>query len=169
MKIKNILNIIINIILVLVILLFFLSTAFFRVKIPTGSMERTISIGDVLLVKRLSFCKEINRGDICVFKKQEEQMLLIKRVIGLPGEKVEMINGQVYIDGNKLMESYVSSQCDTNKTFYVPEDSYLFLGDNRANSSDARYWINPYVEKRDILGIACYRISPSLSQLEKNN
>ena len=61
-----------------------------------------------------------------------------------------MKDGTVYINDKKLKESYVSSECDTNQVFYVPDNSYLFLGDNRANSSDARYWENPYINKKYI-------------------
>ena len=59
---------------------------FFIAKVPSGSMLNTIKIGDMLLVKNSFFCNEIKRGDICVFKKTGENFLLVKRVVGLPGE-----------------------------------------------------------------------------------
>lgn len=122
----------------------------------------------MLLVKNSFFCNEIKRGDICVFKKTGENFLLVKRVVGLPGEKVEMKDGTVYINDKKLKESYVSSECDTNQVFYVPDNSYLFLGDNRANSSDARYWENPYINKKYIKGIVQCKVYPHYSKLKNN-
>lgn len=130
-----------------------LLNVFFVAKVPSGSMLNTIKIGDMLLVKNTSFCDKIERGDICVFKKTGESFLLVKRVVGLPGEKVEMKDGTVYINDRKLEENYVSSKCDTNQVFYVPDNSYLFLGDNRANSNDARFWDDHYIAKKCIKGI----------------
>ena len=112
---------------------------FFLAKVPSGSMLNTIKIGDILLVKNSHFSKEIKRGDICV-----------------------------YINDKKLQEDYVSSKCSTNEVFYVPDNSYLFLGDNRANSSDARYWSNPYVDKKYIKGIVQCRVRPSYQSLRTN-
>ena len=151
-------------ILCIAITLFF--NIFFLAKVPSGSMLNTIKIGDMLLVKNSFFCKKIKRGDVCVFKKTGEDFLLVKRVVGLPGEKVEMKDGMVYINDKKLEESYVSSKCDTNKVFYVPDNSYLFLGDNRANSSDARYWENPYVNRKYIKGVVQCKVYPHYSKLK---
>lgn len=149
----------------LLLTLIFLSV-FFTAKVPTGSMLNTIQLNDILLVQKKFFHPTIKRGDICVFKKTGEDFLLVKRVVGLPGEKVEMKDGVVYINDKKLDEPYVSSKCDTNQVFYVPENSYLFLGDNRANSSDARYWSNPYVDKKYIKGVVLCRISPNIEKLK---
>lgn len=153
--------------LLCVALVLFLNV-FFIAKVPSGSMLNTIKIGDMLLVKNSFFCNEIERGDICVFKKTGDNFLLVKRVVGLPGEKVEMKDGTVYINDKKLKESYVSSECDTNQVFYVPDNSYLFLGDNRANSSDARYWENPYINKKYIKGIVQCKVYPHYSKLKNN-
>ena len=150
----------------LILTMFF--NVFFLAKVPSGSMLNTIKIGDILLVKNSHFSKEIKRGDICVFKKTGEEFLLVKRVVGLPGEKVELKDGTVYINDKKLQEDYVSSKCSTNEVFYVPYNSYLFLGDNRANSSDARYWSNPYVDKKYIKGIVQCRVRPSYQSLRTN-
>lgn len=162
MKLKKIFNSLFTCVL-LCMLAFVL--VFFTAKVPTGSMLNTIKINDMLLVKRSPFCKKIKRGDICVFKKTGEAFLLVKRVIGLPGEKVEMKDGTVYVNDKKLNEKYVSSECDTNQVFYVPDNSYLFLGDNRANSSDARYWDNPYINRKYIKGVVVCKLSPSISMI----
>lgn len=162
MRLTKLIN---KVVIVIALFILIFICGFFTARVPTGSMLNTIQLENILLVKRTPFCKTIKRGDICVFKKSGENFLLVKRVIGLPGEKVEMKNGTVYVNDKKLDEPYVSSKCDTNKVFYVPDNSYLFLGDNRANSSDARYWDNPYIAKRYIKGVVQCRIYPSIGKL----
>ena len=106
--------------------------------VPSGSMEKTIMTGDRVLGTRFSYWfSDPKRGDIVVFKYPVDEALgkntkFIKRVIGLPGETVEIKDGAVYINGKKLEEDYI------NGTWVVEND--LMLGDNRNNSSDARYW-----------------------------
>ncbi len=94
----------------------------------------------------------IKRGDILVFYSDELDELLLKRVIGLSGEHVEIkSDGSIYIDGKKIKEDYVKySGRKTDMYFDVPEEKFLMLGDNRANSDDARYWTNPYIDSKDI-------------------
>jgi len=141
-------------------------------KIPTGSMENNLLIGDHLLVNKFVFAPTlhsweskllpidpIRRGDILVFKYPEEpDRDFIKRVIGLPGETLELRNKKVYINGKPLEESYVrflypasdSKPGDADFTSFdvrenygpvtVPPDHYFMMGDNRDNSQDSRYW-----------------------------
>ena len=138
-------------------------------KIPTGSMENNLLIGDHLLVNKFIFgptplaigravlpVRAIRRGDIIVFKYPDEpDRDFIKRVIGLPGETVELRNKKVYVDGKPLDEPYVHfltppSSEDQEVTSYdvrenyspktVPADHYFVMGDNRDNSQDSRYW-----------------------------
>ena len=105
--------------------------------------------------------EKIQRGDILVFYSNELQERLIKRVVGLPGETVELrSDGQVYIDGAKLEEDYVKNQSGPARAFKLPEDHYLFLGDNRADSKDARFWDEKYINREDIEGKALIRIFP---------
>ena len=152
--------------------------------VPSGSMEKTIMTGDRVLGTRFSYWfSEPKRGDIVVFKYPVDEARgkntkFIKRIIGLPGETVEIKDGAVYINGDKLEEDYINGTwkvANDGYTFEVPEDHYLMLGDNRNNSSDARYWPEialregvvssveealplSYVEKKKILGKAyfCY-------------
>lgn len=167
---RKILNGIINFILIFLILIFIFSMMFFTTDVASGSMEKTIQVGDILLVKRSFLCREIKRGDICVFISPErDDILLLKRVIGLPGEKVEVLGDEVYINGKPLDEPYVSSSSTEQRTFYVPENSYLFLGDNRSNSSDARYWANPYIEREDIEGVAVFKLHPDIEKIGGEN
>lgn len=129
--------------------------------VPTGSMENTIMPGDDILGFRLAYTfSEPKRGDIIIFKyPDDESQKYVKRIIGLPGDTVIIEDGKVYINGSTVpyQESYLKEQwvvATGPYEFQVPEDSYLVLGDNRNNSSDARYWINQYVSKDEIIGKA---------------
>ena len=153
---------------VAVILALFVRTFFVQAfKIPTGSMENNLLIGDHLLVNKFVFAPTlgglentllpidpIERGDIIVFKYPEEpERDFIKRVIGLPGETIEVRNKRVYVNEQLLDEPYVhylippdeSSEHDFDvRVQYgpvtVPAGMYFMMGDNRDNSQDSRYW-----------------------------
>jgi signal peptidase I len=137
-------------------------------KIPTGSMENNLLIGDHLLVNKFVFSpsstpveravmpeRDIRRGDVVVFKYPDEpERDFIKRVIGLPGETLELRNKKVYVDGRPLDEPYVHflepasaaqevTSFDVRERYgpvTVPQDQYFVMGDNRDNSQDSRYW-----------------------------
>jgi signal peptidase I len=139
-------------------------------KIPTGSMENNLLIGDHLLVNKMVFAPTltrlerailpadpIRRGDIIVFKYPvEPERDYIKRVIALPGETLELKNKTVYVDGKALEEPYVHylfpdavpgsadyTDLDVRRKYgpvTVPADHYFMMGDNRDNSQDSRYW-----------------------------
>lgn len=134
----------------------------FKIKVPTGSMMPTVEIGDQLFVTRIYNSNNIKRGDIVVFNSDELKEPLLKRVIGLPGEHVEIkSDGSVYINGNKLEEDYVKYQGGkTDMSFDVPSGKFLMLGDNRNNSDDARYWSNPYIDGKDIEAKAQLTVYP---------
>jgi signal peptidase I len=134
---------------------------FYNIYVPSGSMIPTIMIGDRILVTKSYNKDNIKRGDIVVFQSDERNELLIKRVIGLPGEKVEIkSDGSVFIDGNVIEEPYVVNKDPKTGSFNVPQHHYLFLGDNRANSRDARYWVNPYISEDAIKGKARIIVFP---------
>ncbi len=129
----------------------------FRVEVPTGSMENTIMVGDRVITLRLSYLfKNPKRGDIIVFPyPDDEKVDYIKRIIGLPGETIEGKDGYVYINGDKLLEDYVTSLLDNDfGPYIVPENSYFMMGDNRAVSEDSRYWENKFVKRSKIIGRA---------------
>jgi signal peptidase I len=137
-------------------------------KIPTGSMENNLLIGDHLLVNKFLFAptrgrvertllpiRDIRRGDVIVFKYPDEpDRDFIKRVIGLPGETIEMKAKKIYINGQPLDEPYVHFlepvgdaqeviSYDLRENYpktVVPQDFYFVMGDNRDNSQDSRYW-----------------------------
>jgi len=136
-------------------------TLFFTSEIPTDSMHPTIKVGDKIIVTRVYNKEGLKRGDIVLFNSKELNMLLVKRLIGLPGDTVEIKNdGSLYINGTKVDEPYVVKKDNKTGTFKVPEDSFLFLGDNRVDSYDSRYWKMPYISKKDIVGKAQFTIYP---------
>ncbi len=124
-------------------------------KVPSTSMMPNIAVGDILLSNDLAYkSREIQRGDVVIFSsKQTDNKEYVKRVIGLPGDKVSFKAGKTYINGKKLNESlYLNKEVKTTcgKTFKVPKGNYFVMGDNRPNSYDARFWTDPYVPKSDI-------------------
>jgi signal peptidase I len=157
-----------SIVIAVILALFVRTWAVQAFKIPTGSMENNLLIGDHLLVNKFVFgparsslertllpVRDIRRSDIVVFKyPNEPERDFIKRVIGLPGETVELRNKKVYINGQPLDEPYVhflepASDSDEVTRFdvrerygpvRVPEGHYFVMGDNRDNSQDSRYW-----------------------------
>ncbi|MEE0954791.1 MAG: signal peptidase I [Eubacterium sp.] len=138
-------------------------------RIPSASMEPTIMTGDHIFGNRLAYkTKDPERFDIVIFKyPDDESRLFIKRVIGLPGDTIDIRDGDVYINGSEtpLPDDYCA-QADSTDSGYltfpitVPENCYFMLGDNRLYSKDSRYWNNTFVEKDKILGKAFLRYWP---------
>lgn len=136
-------------------------------NVPTGSMENTIMPGDDLIGFRLAYkFSEPERGDIIIFKyPDDETQKYVKRIVGLPGERVTIKDAKVYINGSSvpLEEEYLKEEwveAIGPFEFNVPEGCYLVLGDNRNNSKDARYWVNPYVTNEEIIGKASFVYLP---------
>jgi len=156
-------------IVVAVILALFVRTFVVQAfKIPTGSMEPNLLVGDHLLVNKFIFSptatspermvlpiRDIRRGDIVVFKFPEDpERDFIKRVIGLPGDTVELRQRELFINGQKVEEPYAhylfpvsegqeSAHFDVRERYgpvTVPDRHYFMMGDNRDNSQDSRYW-----------------------------
>ena len=134
-------------------------------QIPSGSMENTIMTGDRIIGNRLAYIKDDpQRFDVIIFKyPDDESQLFIKRIIGLPGETVEIHDGQIYINGSDTPLEDVETKDYMEGTYgpyTVPEDSYFVMGDNRNNSKDSRFWVNTFVSKDEILGKASFRYWP---------
>ena len=139
--------------------------------VPTGSMENVIMPKDRIIALRLSYYFDVpERGDIAVFKfPDDETMLYVKRVIGLPGDTIEIKDGLVYINGDQtpLLEDYVKDEPIGNYGPYVvPEGHYFMMGDNRRWSQDSRFWTNKYVEEDKILGKVYFRYWPNVEILK---
>lgn len=129
--------------------------------ISSGSMDNTLLKDDTIVYSKHEYTKaDPERGDIVVFNLEGVEQLVSKRVIGMPGDSVELIEGVVYINGDRLEEPYISSATlDTTKNmeFKVPMGKYFLLGDNRGNSFDSRYWENPYIDREEIVGRVFFR------------
>ncbi|MFR5266995.1 signal peptidase I [Clostridium sp.] len=133
----------------------------FKVEVPTGSMKPTVEPGDQIFVTRIYSPNQIKRGDILVFEKPGEKHYLLKRVIGMPGDTVDIKdNGDVYINGKELSEPYVKYPEAKGGVYHVPEGEYFMLGDNRADSNDSRYWKDPYIPFKDIIAKTWLRVYP---------
>ena len=112
---------------------------YFRVSIPSESMLPTLQVGDQLLVKKV-VSSTLKRGDIIVFLHDGQPF--IKRLIGMPGDTINIENGKVFVNGSPLDEPYLGTSDRYSGVFFVPEGAYFVLGDNRADSYDSRYWEN---------------------------
>jgi signal peptidase I len=157
-----------SLVIAVILALFVRTWVFQAFKIPTGSMENNLLVGDHLIVNKMQFAptltgferammpsRPIRRGDVIVFKfPQEPDRDFIKRVIGLPGDRLELHRKVVYINGTPLAEPYVHfleppstsgpPHTDDLREEYgpvtVPPHQYFMMGDNRDNSEDSRYW-----------------------------
>ncbi len=177
----------------LVMVLFIMTFVGQTFAIPSSSMENTLLIGDHLFVNRLGFAprtswlgpflpyREVKRGDIIVFlSPAEENKHLVKRVIGIPGDRLHLRHGVVYRNGGPLTEPYaihrgpiaydpyrddfpsgfqdgaIPAWADSMQQYVrgedivVPADSYFAMGDNRDNSFDSRYW--GFVPRKNLIG-----------------
>lgn len=123
--------------------------------VPSGSMETTLPTKSVLVGLQLPYIVADpvpQRGDIVTFWSDELGKLLVKRVVGLPGDEITFQDGYTYINGEMLDESYLPRQGITqcSASFLVPEGCVFFMGDNRTGSNDARFWKQPYISVDNI-------------------
>lgn len=141
-------------------------------KVPSGSMENTIMTGDRLIGSRLSYIfEEPERFDVVIFKwPDNEKIYFVKRIVGMPKDKVFISKGKVYINDSKepLNETYIKEDMEEeeDKEFIVPENSYFMLGDNRNNSSDSRRWNNSFVSREKIKAKVIFRYFPNFSLID---
>lgn len=156
---------VINSLFFIAVALIFSELALPRSSIDGPSMEPTLFTGQNLLISRLDYLfGEIKRGDIAVFDPPNaKEEMLIKRVIGIPGDTVEMRDQEVYLNGEKLDEPYfVNTPCTPidcpNNSWTLGPNEYFFMGDNRNRSNDSRAF-GPITRDR-IVGRAVFRYWP---------
>lgn len=148
------------IIAIVVILIFAIYVVSFQ-EVIGPSMNNTLKSGDITVVNKLVFrLRNIKRNEIVSLKKDDK--IMVKRIIGLPGEHIEYKDNILYVDGKKIRDSRSSSTKDFKLESIgydtIPKDMYLVLGDNRTNSSDSRTF--GLVKKSDIIGKVNIRIYP---------
>ena len=137
-----------------------------RTRVSGSSMETTLSDGDNLIVDKISYrFQDPRRYDIIVFPyRYEANTYYIKRIIGLPGETVQIVDGEVYIDGKLLGEHYGNELMENAGLAADPitlgDDEYFVLGDNRNNSQDSRVSNVGVLHRDELLGRAWIRIWP---------
>jgi len=139
-------------------------------SIPTSSMENVIMANDRIMAFRLSYLfSDPQRFDIIIFRfPDDESLLYVKRIIGMPGETVVIRDGRVYINGSDtpLRDGFIKERVlGDYGPFVVPQDRYFVLGDNRGNSEDSRAWRNPFVHRDAILGRAVFKYHRGVGML----
>ncbi len=139
--------------------------------VPTGSMMDTIPEKSRIVAFRLSYLfSDPKRLDVVVFKYPDnEKELYVKRIIGMPGDKVEIIDGKVFINNSvdPLPDGFVRGlPLGSYGPYYVPEGCYFMMGDNRNNSEDSRFWIHTFLERSKILGKAVVCYYPEIKLIE---
>ncbi len=141
-------------ILLSVILFFGINALSARIRVESISMVPTLHPGDFVIVNKLGYrLGEPAQGEIIVFRlPRDPSQRYIKRVIGVPGDVVSIRGGNVFINGQQLVEPYVSVTTSRGGNWEVPAGSYFVMGDNRNNSSDSRAW--GYVPAENIIGKA---------------
>lgn len=139
-------------------------------KVSGLSMYPNFNDGDYIITDKLTpKFHEYSKGEIIVFKKKDRHDDFIKRIIGLPGDKIRVSDGKVYINNQALVEPYLKNGpytsaglfAEENQEVIVPENSYFVLGDNRNVSSDSREW--GFVERDEIKGEVVLRYWPKYS------
>lgn len=156
---------VIMVLVVLVVVFLIKNFVLINAVIPSGSMENTIMTGDRVFGNRLAYrFGDPERGDIAIFRyPDDESELYIKRVMGLPGDTIEIKDGLLYLNNSEepLAEPYLKEIPEGDfGPYQVPEGCYFMLGDNRNKSNDSRMWENTYVTRENVLAKAVFRYYP---------
>ncbi len=133
----------------------------FVTTVSSISMLPLLEPGDQVLTRRIYTYSDIKRGDILVFYSAELDKTLIKRVLGLPGDFIEIKNdGAVYINSEHLEEPYLAYRAGKGGLYRVPRGQYFLVGDNRPKSSDSRTWKKTCIPEKHILGKVLFSLKP---------
>lgn len=162
-------------------------------EVPTSSMENTIMAGSRVIGSRLHYkFSEPERGDVAIFVwgwqcpecgvmgegeykpdacprcdynigKRTNTIYYVKRIIGLPGDVIDIVDDEVFLNGEPMVEPYLAEEMNQGETYHfeVPEDHYFMMGDNRNYSLDARYWVNPYISEDKMVAKVLFEYFPT--------
>lgn len=155
--IKNIRSIIMTIAAALIAVCI-LNQFCFILSVPSSSMEPTMNPNEKFFATKI-IGEDLDYG-IYGFYFEELEMRLVKRLIGKPGYVIEFKDDKLIRNGKEIEEDYILYEAYFTGTYEVPDEKYFFLGDNRANSIDARFWKNPYIDRDDIIGKVIFRVHP---------
>ena len=156
----------------LLVFVFFLAPKFLieKVAVDGSSMENTLFDEEHILIEKVSrYFDGPERFDIIVFTKNDgaTNKTYVKRIIGLPGETIQIVGNQIYIDGTVLSENYGKTPMDTagiaGQPIVLGEEEYFVLGDNRAVSADSRQASIGTVKKEELDGVVVFRVAPMTS------
>lgn len=150
-KIKELIPYVIIIVVVILVRAFIITP----VRVDGSSMDKFLQDGNILLLYRLG---KIDRYDIVVLDERADEEIIIKRVIGMPGETIEIKNNKIYIDGEEIEDDFAYGETSDYEKTTLKEDQYFLLGDNRLISKDSRTF-GP-INKSDIKGVTTVRLYP---------
>ena len=155
-KNKNTIKDIVTYILIIIAILLFKKNVISPIKVNGESMMNTLHDGDIMIMNSISYrFSDIKRYDIVIINDGNE--LIIKRVIGLPGDTIKCVNNKLYINGKRIKDKYASSKT-SDFSVDVDDGEYFVLGDNRSNSMDSRVFGT--FKKEEILGKTSLTIFP---------
>ena len=164
LDIKELIKDILKYAVLIIVILFVVTYLFSLQQVMGSSMEPNLNNNDILLLNKVKYrFQDIKRGDVVALKFKDTNYL-VKRVIGIPGDRVEFVDNTLYLNGKKQDEPYLDDVTTEDFSLkdlgydVIPEDMYFVLGDNRENSSDSREL--GLVAREDILGKTMLRIWP---------
>ena len=162
--VKKILSTVKTTLIAFLLALFVVTCIIINAVIPSESMEKTIMTGDRIVGNRMAYWfNKPTYGEIVIFWSEEYNEFMVKRVIGCPGDHVELREDGVYVNDRRVRDDYVQGTTDALRDgeddWIVPTNSYFLLGDNRENSADSRYWNQTFIPEDEIYAKYMFRYS----------